>query len=618
MPGPAMIVTCEKCSTRFKIPDEKVTDKGVKVKCAKCAHTFRVNKQGIMHEEAAAPITQERTALVPALQAPVPPAAPPAAPAAGPEADPFAAFGDPLGAGPEEKTRAGVFALGIEASKEMSSGSMPKPKPLAVTSAPFDFSGLGSTARPSTPPVSSPSSMTPFDFGSLVPSAPRAAAPAPPASSPFDFSGLSPQPSVPAPVAAPPPTSSPFDFSALAPPPLTGAQPSLRAAAAAPAAPPFPTGAPAFPVPPRAAAAPAPAAPALTYDLSPAPEAMASAPARPTREEAVDLSMLAQAMPSAPQPTSRPAAPPPLSFGELEPSGSAPKPFTASLLANPPEPPSNPSAPNLASLQNQQKPADPLDFTAFGEEPVTKVAPRASAAEAKQMMAAPEPVSGGALGVEDEFPGRLPATSAPAAPPVVVPRGADAKVLDPEASVAAVSRRTALSAVVNFGLALLLVAGLLVIGSALVNDGKVDSRTFSWERIKSLFSAASPYLATDISNGLYETRGSRPVFYVRGVVQNRSDSATALKVRAEILDGDSLIRSAEAVVGAAPTPEELYRVSLPEDLSAMMEKLNARQPSVQPGTRQDFVVPFYEYPPDLKAFRVRVTITPIGSETAQR
>ena len=39
-----MIVKCEQCQTRFKIPDEKVTDKGVKVRCNKCGHTFRVTR----------------------------------------------------------------------------------------------------------------------------------------------------------------------------------------------------------------------------------------------------------------------------------------------------------------------------------------------------------------------------------------------------------------------------------------------------------------------------------------------------------------------------------------------------------------------------------------------
>ena len=46
-----MIVKCEQCQTRFKIPDEKVSEKGVKVRCTKCQHTFRVTRPA-----AAAPV----------------------------------------------------------------------------------------------------------------------------------------------------------------------------------------------------------------------------------------------------------------------------------------------------------------------------------------------------------------------------------------------------------------------------------------------------------------------------------------------------------------------------------------------------------------------------------
>ena len=42
-----MIVTCSKCSTKFKIADEKITDSGVKVRCSKCKHTFAVTSSGV-------------------------------------------------------------------------------------------------------------------------------------------------------------------------------------------------------------------------------------------------------------------------------------------------------------------------------------------------------------------------------------------------------------------------------------------------------------------------------------------------------------------------------------------------------------------------------------------
>lgn len=40
-----MIIQCEQCQTRFKLDDAKVTEKGVKVRCAKCKNVFTVRKQ---------------------------------------------------------------------------------------------------------------------------------------------------------------------------------------------------------------------------------------------------------------------------------------------------------------------------------------------------------------------------------------------------------------------------------------------------------------------------------------------------------------------------------------------------------------------------------------------
>ncbi len=41
-----MIVQCEKCKTKFRIADDKLTDTGVKVRCSRCAHVFVVRSAG--------------------------------------------------------------------------------------------------------------------------------------------------------------------------------------------------------------------------------------------------------------------------------------------------------------------------------------------------------------------------------------------------------------------------------------------------------------------------------------------------------------------------------------------------------------------------------------------
>jgi len=46
-PGLLMIVECVQCQTKFKIADDKITPKGVKVRCSKCKHMFVVKPDGV-------------------------------------------------------------------------------------------------------------------------------------------------------------------------------------------------------------------------------------------------------------------------------------------------------------------------------------------------------------------------------------------------------------------------------------------------------------------------------------------------------------------------------------------------------------------------------------------
>jgi predicted Zn finger-like uncharacterized protein len=72
-----MIIQCEQCQAKFKLDDSKVTDKGVKVRCAKCKHVFTVTKEQPAAEpqdfssppEQTTPGSQEE----PSFQAPPPP-----------------------------------------------------------------------------------------------------------------------------------------------------------------------------------------------------------------------------------------------------------------------------------------------------------------------------------------------------------------------------------------------------------------------------------------------------------------------------------------------------------------------------------------------------------------
>jgi hypothetical protein len=179
-------------------------------------------------------------------------------------------------------------------------------------------------------------------------------------------------------------------------------------------------------------------------------------------------------------------------------------------------------------------------------------------------------------------------------------------------------RRNALALVVNVGIAVVLVAALIIVGSALLNEGTLDASTFSAARLKALVSPNSDFEATDISNGLYDTVRGKPVFFVRGEVMNRGTSASRIRVRAEILDGEIMVRAAEVVAGTPPTPEQLRNLGGADEVERLLIAVSKTAPSIGPGESASFLVTFFEYPPDLKAFRVRVSARAEGGETANR
>lgn len=89
-----MIIQCEQCQTRFRLDDSKVTDRGVKVRCAKCRHVFTVAKGGEETQSDFGALLDQSTATG-AEQEPVAPFAPEQeSPAAQPPPEPGFDYSD--------------------------------------------------------------------------------------------------------------------------------------------------------------------------------------------------------------------------------------------------------------------------------------------------------------------------------------------------------------------------------------------------------------------------------------------------------------------------------------------------------------------------------------------
>jgi hypothetical protein len=172
-----------------------------------------------------------------------------------------------------------------------------------------------------------------------------------------------------------------------------------------------------------------------------------------------------------------------------------------------------------------------------------------------------------------------------------------------------IARRMA-SLAAQFVVALVIVFVLVALGSTWLAGGRLDLAALSPDRIRTVMAPPKSLVTREMSNGLYETSQGRPVFFVRGEVENRGDTASRVKVQVGLFDGEERVKSAEGYAGAVPTPEELYLLQGQEQASALRTRLDAAAAEVAPGARVPFIVIFPEYPEDIGDFRLEVTLEP--------
>ncbi|HYH95758.1 zinc-ribbon domain-containing protein [Hyalangium sp.] len=202
-----------------------------------------------------------------------------------------------------------------------------------------------------------------------------------------------------------------------------------------------------------------------------------------------------------------------------------------------------------------------------------------------------------------------------ASPAIARPAGRPADMGIPERrKVSAAQAVTGQVAYLTIAAGLLL--ALTAVGGVYMKEGKVDASALSPDQLLKMLTP-SQFAMRDVTNGLYDTRGSTPIFYVRGEVENRSSKPARVKVQAALYDGGQRVKSAEGLAGLSPTPEELHAITSAEAAAQLRTRLDAEATVIEPGKRAPFTLVLQEYPKDLSAFRLRVTMEAVPEGESQ-
>jgi predicted Zn finger-like uncharacterized protein len=130
------------------------------------------------------------------------------------------------------------------------------------------------------------------------------------------------------------------------------------------------------------------------------------------------------------------------------------------------------------------------------------------------------------------------------------------------------------------------------------------------------FGAGTDVVATRVVSGLYDTVAGKPVFYVRGRVENRSRKVRGpVKVIAELVADSGTNARAEAIAGAEPTAEDVWSLRNPAEVEKLVRSLDSSeaQRRVSPGASLPFFAVIVEPPGDLERHKLHVRVEPLDA-----
>ena len=130
------------------------------------------------------------------------------------------------------------------------------------------------------------------------------------------------------------------------------------------------------------------------------------------------------------------------------------------------------------------------------------------------------------------------------------------------------------------------------------------------------FTPGSDIVATRVVSGLYDTAAGKPVFYVRGRVENRSARVRGpVRVTAELISDGADEMKAEILAGTEPTPEDVWSLRSTADVEKLHRTLEVApvDRKLQPGASLPFFAVIADPPADLVRHRLHVKVESVDA-----
>ena len=129
------------------------------------------------------------------------------------------------------------------------------------------------------------------------------------------------------------------------------------------------------------------------------------------------------------------------------------------------------------------------------------------------------------------------------------------------------------------------------------------------------FGRGNEVVATRVVSGLYDTASGKPVFFIRGRIENRGKKVRGPVRVTAALTADGTEVKAEAIAGAEPTAEDVWSLRSQADVDKLNRDLDITQVErkLQPGASLPFFAVIPDPPPDLQRHRLHVKVESVDA-----